>query len=142
MINDNFAKGFTILEVLVSLSLLIVAFFSLMRIFPWATQISKASEQKTVGVNLAQAKIEEITATSYDEITVGISEPRAKVSEDPTSPFYTYERETKVIYVDPNNNLQETLSDLGIKKVEVTVFWQTPMWGEKSLKLATLISKR
>ena len=93
----------------------------------------------SVAVQLSQGKMEEIISKSYDEITEGV------VEEDYgfDSNFSSHKRKTEVNYFDPENPQIPASSDLGIKKVEITVFWRPPFGiSEKEVKLATLIAKR
>jgi len=136
------SKGFSIIEVVVAISILLIFFLTIITIFPFGSDINKNSQKKTIALNLARAKIEELTSKSYSELTLGIIEPRAKLSQNPEEELYFYERESRVSYVDPNQNLQETSQDLGIKKIETTVFWISPLTRkEKTYQLITLISE-
>ena len=91
-------KGFSLLEVLVALSILSVAVFSIVRLFPFGMNATKQSEQKTLAVNFAQAKIEELISQGYEQINVGtvIEESLSTIDND----FSEFKRITRVKYLD------------------------------------------
>ena len=112
-------SGFTLLEVLVALSVFVIAVVVIIQLFPVGLKSSRASKNETTAINLAQAGLENAKGTAYNDVT---SESRTRVSSDPTSPFYNFERESSVQFVDTNLDTSET--DLGLKKITVTIFWQ------------------
>lgn len=129
-------NGFTFLEAMIAMVLLIVGIVTVLQIFPLAFGIGISNQKETQATMLCQEKIEEINSKNYREIQVGIQ------TEDPLpSPFEKFSRETKVSYVD--NNLQATTSDTGLKKVEVEVWWSSffPA-GKKQIKVTTLIAEK
>lgn len=131
------------IEIILALAILMMAILTIIRIFPAGLQVTKTAEKNTVAGFLTQEKMEELAALSYNDIPVGLIEPKHKLSDDPDDSFYNYERETWVIYVDPNNGLAQTGSDLGIKQIKATVYWFTPgQTNEKSLFIYTLRSRR
>lgn len=133
--------GFTVIEAMIAIAVLAIGFLAVVKIFPVALQISKSAEQATVAMNLAQAKTEELFSSGYDNINVGAIETKSRLSADPADPFYPYQRETTAGYVD--ENLQSSVSDTGMKKITVTVFWRHPLLlGEKQVGLETLISRQ
>ncbi|MFC1663782.1 prepilin-type N-terminal cleavage/methylation domain-containing protein [Patescibacteria group bacterium] len=139
-------KGFTLIELLVAIFVLAVGIMGVFQAFPFGTRIWKSAEMSTVATQLGQAKIEEITSKPYDEISVGIIEPKHVLD----SPFNAYLRETKVTCIDIDSvNPLEVACDYDLtdpdpmKKIEVTVFWNPPFGiTEKSNKLINLIAKR
>lgn len=132
-------RGFTIIELLISIFVLEVGIVAVLYIFPLGSQIQKSSQMATIAVQLSQGKIEEIISKSYGEISVGAIEEDYGFDSN----FSSYKRKTEVNYFDPENPQIPASSDLGIKKIEVTVFWRSPSGvSEKEVKLATLIVKR
>lgn len=128
--------GFTILEAMIAISILVIGIVAVLQIFPLALNIEKLNQMETQAVFLAQEKIEEKASWSYQDIQV-----TTETENSLPSPFERFSRETKVIYVD--SNLATTTSDLGLKKIEVTVQWQSPLrLGEKSVNLITLIAEK
>lgn len=136
-------QGITLIEIIVAIAIMIVAVFAIINIFPKGIQITKTAERNTVGAFLAQEKIEELEALPYGDIPMGIIETKQKMSADPDNPFYDYQRETQVIYVDPDNGLAQSQTDLGIKQIKTTVYWfVTTDNQEKSLSIYVLRSSR
>ena len=128
--------GFTFLEVIIAISVLIIGIIATLQIFPLALNIEKLNQMETQAVFLAQENIEEKISRVYQDIQI-ITE-----TEDPLSfPYERFSRETRVIYVD--SDLATTTSDLGLKKIEVTVRWQSPLrLREKNVNLITLIAEK
>ncbi len=131
-------EGFTLIELIIAIFILSVGISAVLIMFPLGIQTVKSSEMVTTAAQLGQEKIEEISSKQYEEISIGTTTEASL-----PSPFNTYKREVKTNYVDPILNLQETSTDEGIKKIEVTVFWKSPLGiTEKNIKITTLISKR
>ncbi|MBZ9572722.1 hypothetical protein KJA17_00800 [Patescibacteria group bacterium] len=128
--------GFTFLEAVVAILVLTLGIVAVLQVFPLALNIEKLSQMETQGTLLCQEKMEEITSRVYQDVAVGIE------TEDPlSSPFEKFSREAKISYV--NSNLATTTSDLGLKKIEVTVWWKSPLKiGEKNVKIINLITKK
>ena len=130
--------GFTLIEVIIAIFILIVGIMAAFQLFPLGIQVEKSAQMTTVASQLGQGEIEEIISKSYDEISIGTTEKNPF-----ESPYDSYQREIRIVYVDPNNNLEETASESGIKKIEITIFWKPPLGvSEKSLKIASLIAER
>lgn len=130
--------GFTIIETLVAIFILTVGIVGVLTAFPLGIQVQNSAKMATVADQLAQGEIEEVVSKSYAEISIGTT---PKTAFDP--PFNSYQKEIKVSYVDPHNNLQETSIDSGIKKIEITVSWKPSLAGAaNSLKVASLITER
>lgn len=131
-------RGFTMIELIIAIFILSVGILTVFLMFPLGIQIMKSSEMATTGTQLGQEKIEEVISCSYEAVSIGVT------TESPLpSPFGAYRRETEVSYVDPALGLQEVVTDKGVKRIEVTVFWKSPLGiAEKSIKIETLISRR
>ena len=128
--------GFTFLEVIIAISILIIGIVATLQVFPLALNIEKLNQMETQAVFLAQEKIEEKTSQAYQDIQV-TTETESSLS----SPFERFSRETRIIYVD--SDLATTTSDSGLKKIEVMVRWQSPLrLREKSVNLITLIAEK
>lgn len=130
-------KGFTIIELIIAIFILVLGITAVFAIFPLGIQIVRFSKMTTTATYLGEAKIEEIISEPYNEI---YSESKQALD----SPFNAYSRETLVSYVDPTSpELSEVEIDLGIKKIEVTVLWKSSLGiTEQSIELQTLISKK
>jgi type II secretory pathway pseudopilin PulG len=140
--------GFSLIELIIDIFVLGVGIIAILQIFPIGTQIAKSSQMATVAVQLGQEKIEEIISKSYTEILCpgGVS-PTCSNSEDYGSipNFSAYKRVMKITCVRDSDFSEVTncSPDPGLKKIEVTVFWKSPLGvPEKNIKIAILISKR
>lgn len=115
-------SGFTFLEVLVALSLFAVGMISVLAIFPVNRRFLLQSANTTQAVELAQEKLEQVRALTYNDLTVGAYEAAAPVTADTTNPLSQYTRQTTVTLLDGNR--QTTNTDQGLKKVDVQVSWK------------------
>ena len=134
-------RGISLIEVVVSIAIITIAFFSIINSFPFSLNNSRMAQNMTSASYLAQAGMEEVLSIVYEDLTVGEFETRARLSEDEESFLYKFERETNISYVD--ENIEEAVEDSGLKKIEVTVYWQSPIGdGEKTHELKTLVSDK
>lgn len=131
--------GFTLIEIIISISILSVALIATLSLFPKGLQLGRESKETSVATSLAQEKIEEIIAMSYDEIPTGIVEDRSPVETDPQSQFSIYEREALADFVDSDLNVSAT--DTEFKKIIVTVYWSVGT-REKTVQLIRLLNKQ
>ena len=137
----KFKKGFTLIEVLVAIFVLTVGIVAVLQAFPLGTYIQKSSQMTTVAIQLSQAKLEELVSKSYDDSLLSVG--TTTESYGTVSGFSSYKRTTRINYYDPNNPSQIPVADLGIKKIEITVFWKSPLGvAEKEAKIATLFSQK
>jgi len=133
------SESFTIIELIISVFILTVGISAVLYMFPIGTQIQKASQMATVAIQLSQGKMEEIISKSYGEIVTGSVEEDYGFDSD----FSSYRRETEISYFNPENPQIVPVSDLGIKKIQVTVFWRSPLGiSEKEIKLITLFARK
>ncbi|MDO8505267.1 MAG: type II secretion system protein [bacterium] len=126
-------RGFTLIELIVSIALLSLLVFGVASLFPRAVGLIQRSSSITSAANLAQAQVETVLTQTYEGLTIGTYEARHFVDA-------TFERKTEVSYIDPST-LGVTSSDLGIKRAEVTVYYST-VFGQKTLTLQILITKK
>lgn len=135
-----FQSGLSLLEIMVALTILMVAFIALMQSFPLSLKINKTSENATKASYLAQAKLEELNSLGYDNIAAGVIEAKHRLSDDTANYLYYFQRQTEVNYVD--GDLAESVSDTGLKKITVTVYYTNALSKtEKSYDTSTLISQ-
>jgi len=134
--NKFFENGFTIIEAMTAVFVLTLAIGSVLCLFPLSLQNQKFSEMKTIASQLAQAKMEEVTSFSYGDIIVGTT---TESSLD--SPFTSCSRQLIVNYVD--SDLLVSISDTGLKKIEITVFWDSSLAiSDKNVKIISLIAEK
>ncbi len=132
--------AFSLIEVVVAISILTVTFIGLMQTFPYGTAINTSARQKTVASYLAQERIEELYSRGYDNIATGTVESKQRLSSDPSSYLYNYQRETEVQNLDENFN--STSSDSGLKRIRSRIFYTQGLTGEEeTTEVNTLISK-
>lgn len=137
----NSQRGLSIIEALLAVAVLMIGVLVAINIFPPALKISKNAEQETIAANLAQAKIEEMFSLGYDNISIGTIEAKHRLAASEANPFYFYQRQTTVTYVDSNLNVSGSAT--GLKKITVTMYWITPHLGvEKNLPVSVLISQK
>jgi len=119
--------GFTFVELLVALSLFAVGMLSVLEIFPVTRAFLTQSSQTTQASFLAQQELETIRSLPYADLTVGTYEAQHAVSSDSSSQLSEFQRQTTVSLVSPESSpapYAATATDLGMKKVDVTVTWQ------------------
>jgi prepilin-type N-terminal cleavage/methylation domain-containing protein len=132
--------GMSLLEIMVSLTILAVTFTALMQSFPMALTINKTSENSTKASYLAQAKLEELNSLGYNDINIGTIEAKHRLANDSADYLYYFQRQTVVNYVD--GNLQASGTDTGLKKITVTVYYTNALSKtEKTYSTVTLISQ-
>jgi len=133
--------GLSLIEIMVSLMILTVAFLGLIQAFPFSQAINKTAENATKASYLAQDKIEQLQSLGYSGIVVGTIEAKQRLSADPSSYLYYFQRQTEVSYVD--GDLQTAVSDTGMKKISTTIYYTNSISKtEKSYNITTLVSKR
>lgn len=139
-LNKGSQSGLSLIEVMVSFSILIIIFISLTQAFPLALTINKTSENAAKASYLAQAKLEEINSLNYDSIPMGTIEPKARLSNDSSDYLYYFQRQTLVEYV--NGSLESSASETGLKKITVTVYYSNVLSKtEKNYSTVALISR-
>ena len=129
-------KGFTLIEALIAIFILTIGISAVLCMFPLSLQIGNFSQMTSTAAQLAQAKAEEIISKSYTDIFVGTT-----TESQLDFPFESFSRETVVTYVD--SSLQYSVADTGLKKVEITVSFPSPLKiFKKSVDIITLIAER
>ena len=126
-------RAFTYLELLIALSLFSVGMTSVLKIFSVNRRYLSQSASFTTATFLAQEELESVRAATYASLTVmpAYYEPQEIV---PGAPYAGFLRMTAVTYVDGSG--VASVSDQGLKKVEVTVSW-TENSASRTLVMAT-----
>ncbi|MFC1612940.1 hypothetical protein ACFL23_01275 [Patescibacteria group bacterium] len=132
--------GFSIIEILIGISILTIGIFGVVKMFPYGLQISKYAENNTLGVMAGQEKMENTISAGYENIGTGIIEAKHKITSGSFGDTYNFFRETEVIFVDAD--LNDSVADTGMKKITVEVSWQLSTGEEKNIILNKLISRR
>jgi Tfp pilus assembly protein PilV len=120
------AVAFTLVEVLVALTLFIVALLGVLQLLPITQRYLQQSAFSTQASFLAQQQLENIRNTTYASLTVGASpayEPLAPVSAVAGDPNSRFLRTTVIEYVDPAASYATTNTDTRMKRVTITLTW-------------------
>lgn len=132
--------GFSLIEVLIAIAVLAVGLIAVISIFPFSIKTNKGAEQQSLASSYARTKLEQVLASSYDEVNTGTIEARARVTANPNDTAYPLERQTVVTFID--SNLNTSVSDVGLKKVVVTVYWPNRQGGDNTLVLTSILSNK
>lgn len=133
-------KGFSLIEIMASFSIISLVFIGLAQAFPYGLMINKTSENATIASFLAQAEIEELYSLGYDDIPVG-TVAKHRISSDSNDYRYHFQAETAVNYVDDDLNVIAV--DQGMKKLSATIYFTNSISkNEMSYNISTLISQR
>ena len=130
-------NGFTLIEVVVAMAVLLIGILAMAKIFPSIIKSGQYSSETTIAANLIQAKIEEVFYSDYANIDIGTIESKHRLSADQDDPLYDFQRETVVEYVDIN--LNHSVSDTKIKKITATVYWFNSLLLVEENKSASII---
>ncbi len=134
-------KGITLIETAIAITILLIGIVAAAQIFPLSVKVDKAAEQTTIAADLAQSKIEEIFSQGFENISVGTVEARHRLAVSSTNPFYYYERQTVVDYVD--GSLNYSASPTGLKRISTTIYWRNAVTKtEKNTNVKILISQK
>lgn len=127
-------KSFTLIEVLIGISLIIIIFFGVFNAFYSTFKILGLEQRKTTALEIAQGEIEKIRNMKYLDVgTVGASLPyasgtlEASTSTVLNNVVYNIQRKVKYIY-DPADGNETCLLDY--KKVEIKVSFSGNLGGE------------
>jgi prepilin-type N-terminal cleavage/methylation domain-containing protein len=102
-------KGFTLVEVLIAVMVLAVAFLAMYQMQAMAVRGNETANQVTIATMLAQDKMEEIRNTNYDDVT-NLNFPTENYGMVPNFPQFRRE-----VAVTENGR---------VKTVRVTVLWK------------------
>ncbi|MDP3900162.1 MAG: type II secretion system protein [bacterium] len=134
-------RGFTLIEISVSLAIVMTVLLSIITIFPYSLRINNRSANLSHAAFLAQIGIEQALSLGYDALGIGTIEAKDRLSLDQTSYLYHFQRQTDVDYLDEDLNVD--INDNGLKKITVTVFWNDNFsFQETNYKLETIISQK
>lgn len=128
----KYAKGFTLVELIVSIAILTLLIFGVSSLFSRGLSVVKRSQSITQAANLAQAQVETILSQEYQVVTTGLYEPRHLIQDN-------FERQTQVTFTNPST-LAPSSNDEGLKRIDITVFYRTPL-GEKTFNLSAFIAQ-
>ena len=134
-------QGISLIEVIIATGILSVGILGLINAFPQGIETTREQELAIIAGQIAQTKLEEIASLSYAEVIPGTIENKARTVADLSSPLYKFLRSTTAELVD--QNLNSSITDIGLKKITVTVYWPSVFnLMEKSQTVVALISER
>lgn len=133
--------GMSLIEVMVALLILMVAFIGLIQSFPFSQTMVKTAENSTKASYLAQNELERLLALNYNNIPIGEIESKQRLAADPSNYLYYFQRQTTVSYL--TGGWQDSASDTGLKKISITVYYTNSISKkENSYSLSALASQR
>lgn len=131
----------SLIEIMVALLILTVAFIGLTQSFPFSQTLIKTAENSTKAAYLAQNQLEQLLALNYNNLPVGTVEAKQRLANDSANYLYYFQRQTTVSYLD--SNWQSSVSDTGMKKISITVYYTNSISKkENSYSLSALASQR
>ena len=119
-------QGFTVVEILIAATVVVVAFLALATVFPRGYSTVTKSGAQSLGLALAQQRIEFLRNQGHDNITVGTS------TESSISGYPGYTRITVV---------QGDTPAIGAKQVTMTVTPPSPGITIEPIQLTTVVAK-
>jgi len=138
MSNKHDHRGFTLIEAVLALAIFLIGALAILHFLPMGLKLAMAGRYQTQAAFLAQGKMEQYLALPYDGLETGVVEERQAAISDPASQLHSFEVQAEIHHVD--GDLNEVSEDEGMKKIEVTVYWQEGV-REKEKHLITLVSK-
>ena len=128
-------QGFTLIEVLIAIILIVSGLVVLMQVMSVAIFADSTLEYRLTALNLANEKLEELKDDGYSH--ANLDPASSPFTEASVSGFdFVDQRQWTVDYVDAN--LSTSVSDTGLKDVTVEVQW-TQKGGTQSVAVETLI---
>ncbi len=128
-------QGFTLIEVLIAIILIVSGLVVLMQVMSVAIFADSTLEYRLTALNLANEKLEELKDDGYSH--ANLDPASSPFTEASISGFdFVGQRQWTVDYVDAN--LSISVSDTGLKDVTVEVQW-TQKGGTQYVAVETLI---
>jgi len=139
------ARGFSFVELLVTILIAGLAFAAMVPLFVDASQVGQGDRARVTAANIAQDRIEKIRQLDWDSITIGnlnsptfwvanaFGETTATVGEDGTGKTYDVRYTVDDVIVPPED------SRVSYKVVTVEVDWKAPPAPVKTVVLRTVI---
>lgn len=138
---SRWQSGMSLIEIMVALLILMVAFIGLIQSFPFSQTMVKTAENSTKASYLAQNELERLLALNYNNIPLGEIEPKQRLAADPSNYLYYFQRQTTVNYL--TGDWQDSISDTGLKKISITVYYTNSISKKENYySLSALASQR
>jgi|GEM_PF-1860457 len=146
-------KGVSIIEVMIAMTILVIALLAMMSMFHVGIRQTSLSGNITTATQLANDKMEEIRNLPYESIDDSYYPPNKDNQNpdsvsDPDSNFPNYERYVTIQYVDSDIsaisvssafNPESNVPPSNLLKVSVNVIWTTDTGARREHKEMTLI---
>jgi len=138
-------SGFTVVSVLVGLTILSLSLISLIPLYVLSAKIAGNSNAKLIATNLANQQLEKVRSLAYDNVGTVAGNPTGTLSADfdKTTDGISFRIKTRVSWVDGDfDGTYPSDSDpRDYKKVIVTVSWSGSLPSDKDVQLSTLVSR-
>lgn len=129
-------RAFTLVEILIAVFVLEIGLLGIASFYTYGFKITKTARNETIASNLATGLLDEQLSNNYDNLTIGAG-LKTKYSTDAASPFYNWDQKIDIAYIDTNLVESYAEPDTNMKKVTVTIYWQTSD-GEKNFQTASI----
>jgi prepilin-type N-terminal cleavage/methylation domain-containing protein len=90
-------RGFTLLEVLLGLSILAAGVLAVLALFPWTLRANERAELRTLGAALGAMKVDEIRRDEFTSPTIATLVGEIEALTEPTDPI-TFPLEPRLAY--------------------------------------------
>ena len=128
LIIDNNNKGFTLIEVLVAITILSVGLLGTAALITGIIRGNQVSNRVSTATTLAQDKMEDIKSEGYDDVG-DIGDPDE--NENPVTGYSEFRRVTSIQGVG-------TPAVSGLKSISVTVYWNS---DNSQVELQTILAE-
>lgn len=125
-------EGMSLIEVMIGITILSIALIPILGYFVNSTKMVTETESRSIALNLAQQKMEEIKNIDFDNLN------KSEITDNEDYGEIDIDSDGEVDY--PNFKREVKIEGTDIKEVTVTVFWKNG--NDSSVKLQTLIAKR
>jgi type IV pilus modification protein PilV len=149
-------RGFTLIEVLVALSILAVGMIGISGLAGTAWRALHKSQATTQAINLAQDRIEALQSVDFDNLEVTDAAMTCTGPAGPVSrPQYTctptsapinlgklYTWSYTVTHIDLNNDGIAIPAQDGLKRIDVTISWTSGLLSSQSTTTVTTMRSK
>ena len=145
MLKKNPQYGLSLVNVLVGITIIIIAFLGIWSVFNLSLKIIAENKFRTLASAIANEKIEVIRNLPYDDIGTlgGIPPGSIPQNENLTRNQADFFIETRIFYIDdPYDNLvPDDLLGADYKKIKVSVDWPGRTFGDPVISYTTVCPK-
>jgi type II secretory pathway pseudopilin PulG len=127
--SDHKNRGFTIIELVVTIAFMGIVIVSLMELFTALRQTNRAANNYTIATQVAQQIVEQYRNTPYASINTGTSDVTSSALSPYPSLLTPRSATVTVAEVDPN----------GLKQIDVSISYKERT-GVKTVQLSTYVS--